>query len=61
MGIEINHTQAPSGSIEHYKHYRTEWERLNALLSTTPIKDRSELAYELDGITMILEEYEDLS
>jgi len=61
MVIEINHTEAAVGSMEHYNHYCAEWERLNDLLSNTPIKDRSELAYQLDGVTMILEDYEDLT
>jgi len=61
MALEIIHTDAPVGSIEHYKHYRCELARLNNLLSTTSIKDRSELAFLIDGVALILDEYEDLS
>jgi len=61
MAIQINTTEAPDGSIEHYRHYRAERERLHGLLSTTPIRERSHLTFLLDGVMAILEEYEDLT
>jgi len=60
MNICIRHTTAKKGSAEHYRHYREEYLRLSSLLAITPIKNRSELAFNVSGAKMIIEEYEDI-
>ena len=60
MDFEMNTASAPMGSIEHYRHYMEEFHSLHALVIKTLIKDRSELAFLLDGVKMVLGEYEDL-
>ena len=61
MDIEIRHTEAQEGSIEHYKHYVNEYHRLQEMVITTPIKYRHELEHNIDGLKITLDSYEDLS
>lgn len=53
-------TDYPAGSIRHYKYYSNEYERIKELADNTTGDMANQLYCELDGIVLILEEYEPL-
>ncbi|WP_431129935.1 hypothetical protein [Flagellimonas flava] len=54
----VKHTSFKHGTIGHLKHYENEYERVKELADNATGELANELYYELDGIRMILEEYQ---
>ncbi len=46
------------GTVGHYQHLVSEYERIKTLAENTIGETADELYHELDGIRMVLEEYE---
>ena len=53
----VNHTSFKLGTIGHLKHYESEFARVKKLAENATGKLADKLYLELDGITMILEDY----
>lgn len=46
------------GTVGHYKHFLSEYERIKTLAENATGETAEELYQELDGIRLVLEEYE---
>jgi len=55
----VVHTGFKEGTIEHYKHYKNEYKRIKELADNATGELANALYFELDGIRIILDSYEE--